>query len=766
MANKRIKDLSTNATEADLVAGNYLAIDGSAGTKKLPAELVAKRSVQDKLAGNASAEKQQIYTHYSNDLYYEESGVSGGKIWIKSLADNWTGRVFSGFNYTNAQFAAALGVSLETSASGVTNCIPIESEKSLVIDPSRNIKIVDRNSVAVEDVVILGCANGNIVACNTSIISEIVFDKLAYVNKLMDADKKGHSQLYVHIADELYYEESRTSSGKVWIKATSDRWVGRNGFSFNYTNAQFAAALGVSLETSASGVTNCIPIADSKCIVVDYSGTIGLKSRGDVLYSDVIILGCLDGCLVQCNSSIIGRLIFDKLVYLSKIVDKNKRERGQLYTHRVDRVYYEESREASGKIWFKSTGDRWVSRNAVSFNYTNAQFATALGLSVETSSSGVTNCIPLADGKCLVLNANGYEIKSRSDVLYNDIVVLGCIDGHIIDCNAEVFGSLIMDKLSEINPIKETYQSFYQNDNSFETKARSFASLFKTTSKCDSFLFLTDPHVQTGTWYKVFAGMMSQVLRWFNSTPVTALLSGGDWLTHNIIQDEALEILGYIDGFLGNNFKNYYPVLGNHDTNYQGYIDDDDHSRGDLPQGSLDTIMFNRVGGRAYYEFDLLNTHFYAFDSGLDWDSGTMTAYRWEQVAWFAEKLLATDKPHSAIFIHIGFRTTGDVTSITPLSTALLDIATAYNGRTSITKNGVTYDFSASSGYVEFFICGHTHSDMDTIVNNIPVVSTINALAGGCSFDLCMVDYTNNKLKMTRVGNGSDRSFDLFSASL
>lgn len=47
MANKRIKDLATVATEADLVAGNYLAIDGSAGTKKLPAESVAKRSVQN-----------------------------------------------------------------------------------------------------------------------------------------------------------------------------------------------------------------------------------------------------------------------------------------------------------------------------------------------------------------------------------------------------------------------------------------------------------------------------------------------------------------------------------------------------------------------------------------------------------------------------------------------------------------------------------------------------------------------------------------------
>jgi hypothetical protein len=48
-----VHNLPTTATEADLVAGNYLALDGSTGTKKLPAEDVAKRSVQDELNNTA-----------------------------------------------------------------------------------------------------------------------------------------------------------------------------------------------------------------------------------------------------------------------------------------------------------------------------------------------------------------------------------------------------------------------------------------------------------------------------------------------------------------------------------------------------------------------------------------------------------------------------------------------------------------------------------------------------------------------------------------
>lgn len=50
-----IHKLSTTATEADLVGGNYLALDGAGGTKKLPADAVAKRSVQDDNTNNLYA---------------------------------------------------------------------------------------------------------------------------------------------------------------------------------------------------------------------------------------------------------------------------------------------------------------------------------------------------------------------------------------------------------------------------------------------------------------------------------------------------------------------------------------------------------------------------------------------------------------------------------------------------------------------------------------------------------------------------------------
>ena len=52
MADKRIKDLTNTATEADLTSGNYFALDGSAGTKKLNSTTLLTKTSQDALAGN------------------------------------------------------------------------------------------------------------------------------------------------------------------------------------------------------------------------------------------------------------------------------------------------------------------------------------------------------------------------------------------------------------------------------------------------------------------------------------------------------------------------------------------------------------------------------------------------------------------------------------------------------------------------------------------------------------------------------------------
>jgi hypothetical protein len=93
-----------------------------------------------------------------------------------------------------------------------------------------------------------------------------------------------------------------------------------------------------------------------------------------------------------------------------------------------------------------------------------------------------------------------------------------------------------------------------------------------------------------------------------------------------------------------------------------------------------------------------------------------------------------------------------------PLTNRALEIAEAYNARQSIAVDGQTYNYSASTGKVSFCITGHLHDDWTGTVHSIPCIITTNAQSGSkLTFDLCLADWTSKKLKLKRVGNGSDR---------
>lgn len=454
----------------------------------------------------------------------------------------------------------------------------------------------------------------------------------------------------------------------------------------------------------------------------------------------------------------------------SALNDKNTRKRIQFYANGQSNIYVEESRANLGKVWIKSTSNMWAGRLGVNWNYTNATLATALGKTLETSPKGVVDCIPIGDGDNIVItSSNALACKNRNSVLDSDVVVFACLDGKFRGFDSVIFGQVISDQLAEISGlIGDASNPFYFADTGWMTKQETFCELFNRVSLCDAFLFFTDPHFMAAQdWSNNTKNYVEIIRKWYDCTPTDFIICGGDWLQNNDTQAIALSKLGFIDGIMSHTFDRYYPILGNHDTNYQGVVSADDSSRGDLPQGTLNSIWFNRVGGKSYYDFKARATKFYIFDSGIDWTAGVVSEYEWEQVDWFANKLLAGSDEHIGLMLHL---ISNNASEIQPVAFAqtLLDIAYAFNSRTSITRHDITYDFSSATGYVEFMLGGHTHSDLDTTFHDIPIVITTRVLTPGTNptFDLVMVDYTNNKLKMVRIGSGSDREFDLYSASL
>lgn len=83
MADKRIKDLTNTATESDLVSGNYLALDGSAGTKKLNSTTLLTKTAQNALAGNVAPAFDENKPNDANGVAYyaREFVVYGGALY-------------------------------------------------------------------------------------------------------------------------------------------------------------------------------------------------------------------------------------------------------------------------------------------------------------------------------------------------------------------------------------------------------------------------------------------------------------------------------------------------------------------------------------------------------------------------------------------------------------------------------------------------------------------------------------------------------------
>lgn len=284
-----------------------------------------------------------------------------------------------------------------------------------------------------------------------------------------------------------------------------------------------------------------------------------------------------------------------------------------------------------------------------------------------------------------------------------------------------------------------------------ETKVISHCSKMNTDNRVDSFVFFTDPHVFNTSFYNLDTDRNFSILKEYHTAVGSPkCICGGDWMDHEDNEALACKKIAYWTGWMRENFKDYIPIVGNHD--YNKYKTE--HLK--LPYGTLRNLTCD--GGNCYFHVDNPNSRYYIFDSGIDSTWGSMDADRWKQIEWFANRL-KDNIERNVLFIHIGFGTNN-------VPSAFIDnltkIANAYNNKTSISLNGNTYDFSSCVGRVYCVISGHKHSDVSDVVNNIRVVATINFTNGDtASFDLCALDYDANKLYMTRVGSGDSREVDL-----
>ena len=307
-----------------------------------------------------------------------------------------------------------------------------------------------------------------------------------------------------------------------------------------------------------------------------------------------------------------------------------------------------------------------------------------------------------------------------------------------------------------------------------------FANLLYGTDKAESFIFCTDPHACNPPSHDAENKMLTSfnVLKtYYDATPTNFVVCGGDWLNdlgNGQTNEDACYKLGRAASWMRANFDHFYTAIGNHEDNYPYGAEYEGAGRYTVKSGlSMETIrnLMLPYEKELYYSFDGAHTKFYVMNSSDVESDLQMTGYRWDQVAWLAERLKEDDADNSALVIHAGFTRNPANTSewiLANLSENLLKLCQAYNNNTAITLNGVTYNFGECKGCVRFMLAGHVH-DADCVETHygIPVILTYNMDRHGYEyakpvFDLCLADYDKGMLKMVRVGKlGTDREIPL-----
>lgn len=297
------------------------------------------------------------------------------------------------------------------------------------------------------------------------------------------------------------------------------------------------------------------------------------------------------------------------------------------------------------------------------------------------------------------------------------------------------------------------------DEHKYEVVISDFLSKYESVNNKVSFIFFTDPHLLSGgddfsddVKSKIDSSLLP-MKELYTLLPLNFCLCGGDWLNQRDGQYVAKQKLLYVDHQMKKMFSPYYKMLGNHDTNYQGFVSSIDSTRGDLSREFLEQYYFSETGS-AYYSFRTNNTQFFILDSGLDWEL-QMDSYRWEQVKWLAKGLFECESQHIVLGIHMFYEN-----YITPMSEIVASLSRSYNNHESFVVENEVYDFSNTQGTIHAVLSGHSHIDAIDYYNDIPIVRTC-AFYENQSFDLCILNYDTNYMDLIRVGYGEGRHIKL-----
>lgn len=550
----------------------------------------------------------------------------------------------------------------------------------------------------------------------------------------------------------FFYGENGAENNAVWFSYNGTLYVrgqyGGDAVSKSLTIAQLATELGVTLENCPNGSSNYIKLANGSSIVYNVNNKkfYVRANASAIVANDILVM--LNRNAIICDGVLAPYWLYNLL-----------RNRAKLkFVAQYYPCYIECTETQGGSIYLNV--HNIFNSEPFSTYYTIAQLATALGVSLVTSPKGVENCLQINHRYSLVADTNGnVKLKQDTNVAAEDVVILSCMHGNVSN---SLLDQSFQKRLDD-DDVKITDLNGIAFEEPFAVTSTSFAeNLELVDGDFETFLFFSDVHCYNNgsdaAIYNRRRGLFLKLLKSvYRANSVNKVLCGGDVLTSGDTPAEAIENLSHWFGLTKNFFKDFIIAKGNHETNERGTEL--------LTLAQQNTALYADIG-RAYYKKEMPFTDCYILDTG-DADTTEMTDYRWAQLDWMANQVLTATKDHAIVLMHIYSATMSAESFVSQISAMALNLQTllgAINSKTTVTLNGITYDFSGVSQKFSVILCGHCHVDALDDTRAVPAVSIASAIHSNTEFalDACVIDYAAAKLRCARLGGwGSDRTIDI-----
>lgn len=333
-----------------------------------------------------------------------------------------------------------------------------------------------------------------------------------------------------------------------------------------------------------------------------------------------------------------------------------------------------------------------------------------------------------------------------------------------------------IDKVGErIDKIEYKLPDYYYANDYFPDKLAEIQSTMNFSyGLC--FAFITDTHFLSNSLNS--KNMLAQIMK---KTGVPFVIFGGDLApayASEVLLDSTVDTyFDYVDAV---GADKWYAVHGNHDIYSRESASSSTYFRKTLAE-NYNILMRKQErsisNGDPYHlsyciDIPMQDTRIIVLNStDTATPSGSSVYSKW-QIKWLASALQELSNKKLVIVSHLS---PDSVLASTEASDTevVRNMLAAYQAKSSITYDGVTYDFSSATNTIVFSLAGHSHADGYHFENNILSVTTTcdayyqddgeGAVQGTITeqaFDIYYVDYYNKTIKTVRVGRGSNRAWN------